>query len=73
MGMKNKTNFFLFISFISKRIKAQGFLRKSHQKQTLWSRDPGSGKNSSRIQDPWGRKTPDPGSQIPDPQHCSEL
>jgi hypothetical protein len=25
-------------------------------------RDPGSGKNSSRIPDPWGKKAPDPGS-----------
>jgi hypothetical protein len=34
--MKNKNNFFLFIvsgaSFISKKIKELGFLRKSHQK-----------------------------------------
>jgi hypothetical protein len=27
-------------------------------------RDPRSGKNSSRISDPWGKKAPDP-----DPQH----
>jgi hypothetical protein len=27
-------------------------------------RDPGSGKNSSRIPDPWGKKVPDPGSRI---------
>jgi hypothetical protein len=27
-------------------------------------RDPGSGKNSSRIPDPWGKKAPDPGSRI---------
>jgi hypothetical protein len=25
-------------------------------------RDPGSGKNLSRIPDPWGKKAPDPGS-----------
>jgi hypothetical protein len=35
--------------------------------------DPGSGKNSSRIRipDPGGKKAPDPGSRIldPDPQH----
>jgi hypothetical protein len=34
--MKNKTNFFLLFivsgaSFISKKIKEQGFLKKSHQ------------------------------------------
>jgi hypothetical protein len=45
IGMKNKTNFFLaFIvsgaSFISKNIKEQGFLRKSHQK--TYPFDPGS-------------------------------
>jgi hypothetical protein len=43
--MKNKTNFFLLFivsgaSFISKKIKEQGFLRKSHQKHTPWIRDP---------------------------------
>jgi hypothetical protein len=27
-------------------------------------RDSGSGKNSSRIPDPWGKKAPDPGSRI---------
>jgi hypothetical protein len=54
--MKNKTNFFLaFIvsgaSFISKKSKEKGFLRKSHQKHTPWIRDPrsGIGKNSSQI------------------------
>jgi hypothetical protein len=69
--MKNKTNFFLAFytvvsraSFISKKIKEQGFLRKSHQKHTPWIRDPekihpGSG---SRIPDPGGKKAPDPGS-----------
>jgi hypothetical protein len=46
--MKNKTNFFsCFLctgivsgSFIRKKIKEQGFLRKSHQKHTPWIRDP---------------------------------
>jgi hypothetical protein len=73
IGMKNKTNFFLaFYSFRSKfflvkKIKEQGFLRKSHQK--TYPLDPGSGKNSSRIRipDPGGKKAPDPGSRIPDP------
>jgi hypothetical protein len=51
-------------SFISKKIKEQGYLRKSHQKHTPWIRDPRSGKNSSRIRipDPGGKKAPDPGS-----------
>jgi hypothetical protein len=58
-------------SFISKKIKEQGFLRKSHQKKhtvPLGSgiQDTGSGKNSSRIRipDPGGKKLriPDPGS-----------
>jgi hypothetical protein len=35
-------------SSISKKIKEQEFLRKSHQK--TWPLDPGSGKNSSWIQ-----------------------
>jgi hypothetical protein len=52
-------------SFISKKIKEQGFLRKSHRK--TYPLDPGSGKNSSRIPDPGGKKAPDPGSRIPDP------
>jgi hypothetical protein len=63
-------------SFISKKIKEQGFLRKSHQKKhtvPLGSgiQDMGSGKNSSRIRIPdlGGKKAPDPGSRIPDPQH----
>jgi hypothetical protein len=67
--MKNKTTFFLLFivseaSFISKKIKEQGFLRKSHQK--TYPLDPGSGKNSSRIRipDPGGKKAPDPGSRI---------
>jgi hypothetical protein len=34
-------------SFLSKKIKEQGFLRKSHQK--TYPLDPESGKNSSRI------------------------
>jgi hypothetical protein len=48
--------------FISKKIKEQGFLRKSHQK--TYPLDPGSGKNSSRIRipDPGGKKATDPGS-----------
>jgi hypothetical protein len=48
-------------SFISKKIKEQGFFRKSHQKK--YPLDPGSGKNSSRIRilDPGGKKAPDPG------------
>jgi hypothetical protein len=55
-------------SFISKKIKEQGFLRKSHPKHTPWIQDPRSGirKNSSRIRipDPGGKKhrLPDPGS-----------
>jgi hypothetical protein len=66
IGTENKTNFFLLFivsgaSFISKKIKEQGFLRKSHQKTYL---DPRSGirKNSSRIRspDPGGKKAPDP-------------
>jgi hypothetical protein len=60
IGMKNKTNFFLaFIvsgeSFISKKIKEQGFLRKSHQK--TYPLDPGSGIRKKFIPDP------DPGSR----------
>jgi hypothetical protein len=52
--MKNKTNFFwLFIvsgaSFISKKIKEQGFLRKSHQK--TYSLDPRSGIRNKFIPD----------------------
>jgi hypothetical protein len=72
--MKNKPTFFLLFivsgaSFISKKIKEQGFLGKSHQKHTPWIRDPRSGKNSSRIRilDPGGKKAPDHGSRIPDP------
>jgi hypothetical protein len=51
-------------SFISKKIKEQGFLRKSHQ--ITYPLDPRSGRNSSqiRIPDPGGKKAPDP-----DPQH----
>jgi hypothetical protein len=55
--MKNKkpTFFLLFIvsgaGFISKKIKEQGFLRKSRQK--TYPLDPGSGKNSSRIRIRW--------------------
>jgi hypothetical protein len=49
-------------SFIDKKIKEQGFLRKSRQKS--YPLDPGSGKNSSRIRipDPGDKKAPDPGS-----------
>jgi hypothetical protein len=70
--MKNKTFFLLFIvsgaSFISKKIKEQGFLRKSYRKHTPWIRDPekihpGSG---SRIQ---GVKK----HRIPDPEHWVRL
>jgi hypothetical protein len=35
-------------------------------------RDPRSGKNLFRIPDPGVKKAPDPGSWIPDPQHCRE-
>jgi hypothetical protein len=74
--MTNKTNFFLAFyssgaSFISKKIKEQGFLRKSHQKTYPLNpgseiRDPekihpGSG---SRIQVVKKHRIPDP-----DPQH----
>jgi hypothetical protein len=41
-------------------------VRKFHQKRGR-IRDPGSGKNPSRIPDPGGKKAPDPGSRIPDP------
>jgi hypothetical protein len=64
-------------------MKEQGFSRKSHQKTYplgpgFGIRDPGSGKNSSRIRipDPEGKKAPDFGSTIPDPdpQHwCTIL
>jgi hypothetical protein len=47
-------------SFISKKIKEQGFLRKSHQKTYRYPLDPGSGKKI--IPDPGGKKAPDPGS-----------
>jgi hypothetical protein len=49
-------------SFISKKIKEQGFLRKIHQK--TYNLDPRSGKNSSRIRiwDLGGKKASDPGS-----------
>jgi hypothetical protein len=43
-------------SFISKKIK--------EQEHTPWIRDPRSGKNSSRIPDPGGKKAPDLGSRI---------
>jgi hypothetical protein len=52
-------------SFISKKIKEQGFLRKSHQK--THPLDPGSGKNSSRIRIQGVKKHQIPD---PDPQHC---
>jgi hypothetical protein len=51
-------------SFISKKIKEQGFLRKSHQKTFPWIRDPRSGIRKKFIPDPGGKKAPDPGSQI---------
>jgi hypothetical protein len=67
--MKNKTFFLLFIvsgaSFISKKIKEQGFLRKSHQKTYRYPLDPGSGKNSSGSRIQKVKK-----HRIPDPQHC---
>jgi hypothetical protein len=53
-------------SFISKKNKEQGFLRKSHQK--TYPLDPGSGKNSSRIQGLKKHRIPDS-----DPQHWSNL
>jgi hypothetical protein len=58
--MKNKINLFLAIkvsgtSFISKKIKEQGFLRKSHQK--TYPLDPGSEIRKKFIQDT------DPGSR----------
>jgi hypothetical protein len=70
-------------SFISKKIKEQGLLRKSHQK--TYPFDPGSGKNSSRIQ---GQKSTGsrisntdvstnqkllntPGTSVPDPEVVS--
>jgi hypothetical protein len=51
-------------SFISKKIKEQGFLRKSHQNHTPWIRDPRSGIRKKFIPDPdpGGKKAPDPGS-----------
>jgi hypothetical protein len=51
-------------SFISKKIKEQGFLRKSHQKTYPLDPGPEIWKNSSRIRipDPGGKKAPDPGS-----------
>jgi hypothetical protein len=50
-------------SFISKKIKEQGFLRKYHQK--TYTLDPGS-----EIRDPGGKK-----HRIPDldPQHCGKV
>jgi hypothetical protein len=47
---------------MSKKIKEQGFLRKSHQKTYLL--DPGSGKNSPRIQGVKKHRIPDLGSAI---------
>jgi hypothetical protein len=44
-------------SFICKKIKEQGFLRKSHQK--TYPMDPRSGKNSSRIQGVKKHRIPD--------------
>jgi hypothetical protein len=61
--MKNKPTFFLILMVlgapcISKtKIKEQGFLRKSHQKHTLWIRDLRSGIRKKFIQDQ------DPGSR----------
>jgi hypothetical protein len=40
---------------------SEDIVRKFHQKRGR-IRDPGSGKNSSRIPDPGGKKAPDPGS-----------
>jgi hypothetical protein len=49
-------------SFISKKIKEQGFLKKSHQKTYPLDPRSGYGKNSSRIRIPdlGGKKAPDP-------------
>jgi hypothetical protein len=52
-------------SFISKNIEEQGFFRKSHQK--TYPLDPGSGKNTSRIQGVKKHRIPDP-----DPQHYTD-
>jgi hypothetical protein len=73
--MKNKSNLFLAPygfkgSLVGKKIKTRihkvyRYLRKSHQK--TYPLDPGSGKNSSRIRIPGGKR-----HQVPDPdqQHC---
>jgi hypothetical protein len=62
-------------SFISKKIKEQGFLRKSHQK--TYPLDPGSEirdpekihpVSGSRIQGVKKHRIPDP-----DPQHCPDV
>jgi hypothetical protein len=74
--MKNKTNFFLAFyrivsgaSFISKKIKEQGFLRKSHQKTYPLDtgseiRDPENIHPGSRIQGVKKHRIPDLGSRI---------
>jgi hypothetical protein len=49
-------------SFICEKIKEQGFLRKSHQKHTLWIRDPEKNSSRIRIPDPRVKKAPYPGS-----------
>jgi hypothetical protein len=51
-------------SFISNKIKEQRFLRKYHQKHTLWIRDPRSGiKVHPESGSRWGKK-----HRIPDPE-----
>jgi hypothetical protein len=47
-------------SFISTKIKEQGFLRKSNQK--TYPLDPRSRIRKKFIPDPGGKKAPDPGS-----------
>jgi hypothetical protein len=51
-------------SFMSKKLKEQGFVRKSHPKTSPL--DPGSGKNSSRIRIsvPEGKKAKGSGSAM---------
>jgi hypothetical protein len=48
-------------------------LSKSSSKYGLGIRDPRSGKNPFRIPDPGIKKAQDPGSRIPDPQHCNQV
>jgi hypothetical protein len=52
-------------NFISKKIKEQGFLRKSHQKTYPLDPGPEIRKNSSRIQGVKKHRISDP-----DPQYC---